>query len=117
MTDVTAATQVALLTKLPAPSSPAPQIASGSVMLFFDDSNFGGNRSTIFLSEWNSGTLYSISDWWLQDRISSVRWKTLSDRQTAVLFDNSDGSGDQYNNIKGWGDVKEIASLPDVGFN
>jgi hypothetical protein len=83
----------------------------------FDDVNFAGNRSTIFLSEWNSGTLYSISDWWLQDRISSLRWKTLGDRQTAVLFDNTDGSGDQYNNIKGWGTVKEIGSLPDVSFN
>jgi hypothetical protein len=83
----------------------------------FDDVNFGGNRSAIFLSEWNSGTIYSIADWWLQDRISSVRWKTLGDRQTAALFDNVDGSGDQYNNIKGWGNAKEIASLPDVSFN
>jgi hypothetical protein len=83
----------------------------------FDDVNFAGNRSTIFLSEWNSGTIYSISDWWLQDRISSLRWKTLGDRQTAVLFDNNDGTGDQYNNIKGWGDLKEMASLPDYSFN
>jgi hypothetical protein len=227
MTDITPAGQVSLLTKLPAPSAPAPQISSGSVVLFgddnwnsqklelrtvdfvpgqrqtiqsfmfdqatyvafnlpvgtvmtlmdnvqpvqagktvadlsgcgrcidlvgtgkteavdlmqvnmndcvssffwrevdlnlgaievFDDVNFAGNRSTIFLSEWNSGAIYSIADWWLQDRISSVRWRTLGDRQTAVLFDNYDGTGDQYNNIKGWGAVKEIASLPDVSFN
>jgi hypothetical protein len=88
----------------------------GAIELF-DDTNFGGNRSTVFLSEWNSGTIYSIQYWWLQDRISSLRWKTLNDRQTGVLFDNSDGSGDQYANIKGWGNTKEIASLPDVGFN
>lgn len=88
----------------------------GAIELF-DDTNFGGNRSTIFLSEWNSGTIYSITSWWLQDRISSVRWKTLGDRQTAILFDNADGTGDQYGNIKGWGNTKEIASLPDVGFN
>lgn len=227
MTDITAATQVTLLTRLPAPSAPVPQLSSGTVALFrddnwrsqrldlstddyvpnqrqriqsfmfdqatfvafnlpvgtvmtlmdnvnsvpagmivadltgcgrcvdlvgtgkteavdlrsvnmndcvssffwrevdldlgaielFDDINFGGNRSTVFLSEWNSGKIYSIAGWWLQDRISSVRWKTLSDRQTAILFDNSDGTGDQYANIKGWGSTKEIASLPDVGFN
>jgi hypothetical protein len=83
----------------------------------FDDANFGGNRSTIFLSEWTSATVHSIGDWWLQDRISAVRWKTLADRQTAALFDNADGSGDSFNNIKGWGDQKEMPSLSDIGFN
>ncbi|KIM95498.1 hypothetical protein OIDMADRAFT_59956 [Oidiodendron maius Zn] len=83
----------------------------------FGDINFGGNRSTIFLSEWNSGTIYSITSWWLQDQISSIRWRTLNDRQTAVMFDNQDGTGNQYNNIKGWGSTKEISNLADISFN
>ena len=88
----------------------------GAIELF-DDCDFGGNRNTVFLSDWNSGTLYSIVDWWLNDKISSIRWKTLSDRETAALFQNADGSGAQYNNIKGWGDSKEVANLPDISFN
>jgi hypothetical protein len=84
---------------------------------FFDDANFGGNRATVFLSEWDYEQIYSISDWWLQDRLSSIRWKTLTDRQTAVLFDNNDGSGNTYGNIKGWGDLKEIPNLDNIGFN
>ncbi len=88
----------------------------GAIELF-DDLDFGGNRSTIFLSEWNSGKIYSIVDWWLQDRLSSIRWKTLNDRQTAIVFDNGDGTGDQYNNIKGWGNTKEISNLINIGFN
>ncbi len=71
--------------------------------------------STIFLSEWIPGAINTIDAWWLQDAISSIRWRTLNDRQTAVLFDESDGSGNQYNNIKGWGSVKEIANLDDFG--
>jgi hypothetical protein len=80
---------------------------------FFEDANFNGGRTTIFLSEWNSGVVNAVSDWWLQDTISSVRWKTLNDRQTAILFDNSDGTGNQYTNIKGWGSIKELANLED----
>jgi hypothetical protein len=83
----------------------------------FEDTNFKGNRSTIFLSEWEPGAIFSIGNWYLQDRISSVRWKALSDRQTAALFDNSNGTGDLFDNIKGWGDTKEIADLAAIRFN
>jgi hypothetical protein len=84
---------------------------------FFDDENFQGNRATIFLSEWESGQTYSIADWYLQDRISSVRWKSLNDRQKAKLFDNHDGTGDVYSGIIGWGASKEVASLSSIGFS
>lgn len=83
----------------------------------FDDVDFGANRNTLFLSEWNSGRIYSIEEWWLQDRVSSIRWRTLNDRQTAQMFDNVDGSGDSYNNIKGYGTTKEIANLDDIRLN
>jgi hypothetical protein len=88
----------------------------GAIELFEDD-NFQGGRSTLFLSEWNTGTVYSLSEWWLQDKISSIRWKMLKDRQTAQFFDNADGSGSNYSNVKGYGDIKEIASLRDIRLN
>ncbi|KAJ8069453.1 hypothetical protein OCU04_003107 [Sclerotinia nivalis] len=53
----------------------------------------------------------------MQDAISSVRWKTLKDRQTAALYDAANGTGTSYNNIKGWGTTKEIARLSDVRLN
>ncbi|TGO91179.1 hypothetical protein BPOR_0036g00090 [Botrytis porri] len=46
-----------------------------------------------------------------------VRWKTLQDRQTATLYNAADGTGTSYDNIKGWGTMKEIARLSDVRLN
>ncbi|KAJ5538524.1 hypothetical protein N7494_008003 [Penicillium frequentans] len=89
----------------------------GAIELF-EDADFNGGRTTIFLSEWNSGVTYSIGDWWITDAVSSVRWKSLNDRQAAVLADNWDGSGDNFPNIKGWGGTKESSDLgDDASFN
>lgn len=88
----------------------------GAIELF-EHNYFGGIRCVIFLSEWNPGTVYPINQWWLQDKISSVRWGSLMDRQVASLFENVDGSGNQFNNIKSWGSSKEVAALSDYGFN
>jgi hypothetical protein len=90
-------------------------MALGAIELY-QDVDFGGNRNVIFLSEWESGVVHSISSWWLQDSVSSVRWTSLNDRQIVSLFDNADGSGIPFDNIKGWGE-KEINNLKDVGFN
>ena len=73
--------------------------------------------ATIFLSEWSPNTWNSIDSWWLQDAITSIRWHSLNDRQTAALSDNSDGSGNQYDNIKGFGLTKEVANFGDFGVN
>lgn len=91
-------------------------IALGAIELYQNDI-FRGNRNVIFLSEWESGVVHSIASWWLQDSVSSVRWTALNDRQMVGLFENSDGSGNSYQNIKGWGDNKEISNLGTVGFN
>jgi hypothetical protein len=88
----------------------------GAIELF-DDINFGGNRTTLFLGEWPLDKVISIGDWWLNDRVSSVRWHMLNDLQTVALFENADGSGRAYQNVKGWGKTKEIANLNDVVFN
>jgi len=83
----------------------------------FDGINYSGARQTIFLAEWNSGQINSIGDWYMNDRLSSISWKTINDRQKVSLFSNIDGSGDQYNNIKGWGSVSQIDDLRTVRFN
>jgi hypothetical protein len=89
----------------------------GAIELF-DAANFTGRQSTIFLSEWPQGQVHSIQRWQLQDTITSVRWKTLQDRQTAELYDG--GGNDAYgkfSNIKGWGSTKEVANLSDFRMN
>ncbi len=54
MPDSTTASQIALLTPLPSPPSPAPQLASGTVSLFVDD-NWDGDRLDISISEFAPG--------------------------------------------------------------
>jgi hypothetical protein len=91
----------------------------GAIELFAD-ANFQGSRCTLFLSEWSPEKIHSISEWWLQDNISSVRWKALTDLQTVQLFEHDDGSGNSYNNIKGYGEdwhTKELADFADIQFN
>jgi len=83
----------------------------------WEHSEYQGNKLTIFLSEWSSGDVHSIGTWNLQDKITSMKWRTLNDRQTVDLFDNSDGTGDSYQNVKGWGDTKEISNLKDIRMN
>ncbi|EPE33638.1 hypothetical protein GLAREA_06651 [Glarea lozoyensis ATCC 20868] len=83
----------------------------------FNDKDFSGSRCTIFLSEWEPGKFHSLRDWNCDNYASSVRWRTLQDRQTATLGDAIDGSVATYSNIKGWGNVKEVPYLADVRFN
>lgn len=88
---------------------------SGAIELF-EDSEFRGKRSTLFLSEWSPNSVHSLADWWLQDTISSIRWTSL-DRQEVELFNNADGSGAAYQNITGYSNTREIANLKDIRIN
>lgn len=88
----------------------------GAVVLF-ENVNYGGNRSILFLSEWPSYSLISIAGWYLDDKLSSINWSNLADRQQVYFYDNTDGSGSSYTNVKGWGSFKEISDLGQVGFN
>lgn len=88
----------------------------GAVELY-EHSAFGGNRSVLFLGEWPAGTLNSLRDWWINDRLSSARWTTLDDRQSVSLFEHPDGGGRSYQNIDGWGDTHEIKNLGEANFN
>ena len=90
----------------------------GAIELF-THSNFQGSRCTLFLSEWAPDKIHSISEWWLQDSISSARWKALTDLQTVQLFEH-DGTGNSYNNIVGYGEDwrrKELADFGDIQLN
>jgi len=88
----------------------------GAIELF-DDWDYKGGRTTIFLSDWPPGKVHSLLNWWISDRASSARWQTLNDRQTVSLYDNTDASGRSYDNIKGWGETKQIPKLGDVSFS
>jgi len=83
----------------------------------FEHINYQGDRATIFLSEWSSYDIHDISKWFLQDRISSIRWNALNDRTTVTMYQNSDGSGNRFDNISGYSSQKNIANLDDVRFN
>lgn len=71
-------------------------LSLGAIELF-EDANYTGNYATVFLSEWTPTDVHSIAEWYLQDRISSVRWRSLFDRQDATLYKDV-GGGDTYDN-------------------
>ncbi|KUJ07487.1 uncharacterized protein LY89DRAFT_702322 [Mollisia scopiformis] len=78
----------------------------GAIELF-SDTQFNGRRSTIFLSEWPARVVFNLDEWLLESLVSS----------TVVLYENVDGTGIQFTNIKGWGNTKQIASLSDFCFD
>lgn len=94
-------------------------LTMGAIELFAD-TNYGGNRSVLFFSEWNAGQLYSFNGWWIDNKASSIRWHTLDPRQTVSMWDvatGPDGANSFYSNISGSGGIKEIPDLRDVNFD
>jgi hypothetical protein len=94
----------------------AVNLGMGAVELF-EDANFGGNRTILFLQDWPEGQLTSVDGWYIDDKLSSARWDTLMDSLDVSLFDNVDGSGASYTNIAGWLSSKSIADFSVTGFN
>jgi hypothetical protein len=88
----------------------------GAIELF-EHPGFTGNRAILFLAEWEPGKTHSIVPWWMNDKVSSVRWKTLDDRATAELFEHPDGGGSSFNNIMGFGSMKECGDLRNYRFD
>jgi hypothetical protein len=86
----------------------------GAIELY-EDQDFKGNRTVLFLSEWPSSKAASLSGWYIEDRLSSAKWDTLRDVQYAQLFQNSDGTGKQYGNIKGYGTLED-PNFKNAGF-
>ncbi|NTX02446.1 MULTISPECIES: hypothetical protein [unclassified Myxococcus] len=93
-----------------------PDLSAGAIELY-ESAAFAGNRTVLFLSEWGAGKTYALDGWYIKDRASSVRWPALVDAQMASLFNNNDGSGAAYGNIKAWGSFSEVSNLKEVGFN
>jgi hypothetical protein len=91
-------------------------VSLGALELF-EDVDFKGNRALLFPSEWSAGKVISLAGWHIDDKLSSARWNTMKDTQSASLFDHADGSGKSYANISGYGDTREIKNFNNVGFN
>jgi hypothetical protein len=92
-------------------------LSVGAIELY-QDVDFKGNRTVIFLSEWPRDAVVSMDGWFIADnRLSSAKWSTLPETQTAKLFEKGDASGQTYANIKGWGSFKQLASFKTVSFN
>ena len=88
----------------------------GAIELY-EDENFAGNRTVLFLAEWPMNTVASLQGWYISNRLSSAKWETLRDVQLATLTSAPDGSGKQYGNISGSGSSKKMAKFGEVGFN
>lgn len=84
----------------------------GAVELFADP-DFNGTRTTIFLSEWSPDTVHPVNRWWLENKISSMRWRSL-DRQEVEFFNHIDGSGEAFRNATGYSSIKQINFLKDI---
>ncbi len=62
-------------------------------MTVYEDSNFQGNRTNLFLSMFAPDAIISISSWLAQDRISSIDWSKLGELCRVNFYNNADGSG------------------------
>jgi hypothetical protein len=94
----------------------AVDLELGAIELF-QHIGFKGNRSILFLSDWSPGEVHSIGKWWMNDKVSSARWDTLSDRVAAALLQDADGGGNSFDNIRGLGSMKECGDLQEFRFN
>ncbi|KIV90293.1 hypothetical protein PV10_07612 [Exophiala mesophila] len=82
----------------------------------YSELNFTGLRHTLFLSEWEGNVIHSLAGMWMNDDLTSIKWKTLQDGQTVTFWEHPDGSGTSFNEVKGWGNSKEISDLRDNRF-
>ncbi|NJK33013.1 MAG: hypothetical protein HC927_11705 [Deltaproteobacteria bacterium] len=88
---------------------------SQGYVTLYENSNFAGARTSLFLSEWPSGNPQSMDGWYIEDKASSIEWHDKLDTLNMTLYENQDGSGKYYANIIGRNG--SIADLKTVGFN
>jgi hypothetical protein len=72
---------------------------SRGYITFYKDSDFRNIRQTVFLAEWAPNKAHSISNWAMQDRMTSVRWVNLDPRVVIGLYDTTSAGGAAYTNI------------------
>ena len=82
----------------------------------FEHPDFTGIRTTIFLAEWAADTRHHLPGWHMNDNMTSVRWRGLTDRQAVTLYEHPEG-GRTYDRLLGYGNTKEERYLPDVDFD
>lgn len=73
----------------------------GAIELY-SEAGFRGNRTVLFLSDWQQGRLHRLEDWAIEDRLGSVRWTALRHDQYCDLYHHSDGVGGKYPRMAGW---------------
>jgi hypothetical protein len=83
------------------------------VIELFCDAGFKGNRTVLFLSEWQRGEFHTLADWVIEDRLGSTRWSTMLDMHYCDLFQHRDGVGKRYPRMSGWKTGRMEA--PDTG--
>ncbi len=83
----------------------------------FEDINFGGNVIKLFLSRYQPNQVISISNWFFQDRTSSVKWDNLGELASVTLMNNSDGSGSKFDQCFGSNPTKSCSRLGDYNMN
>lgn len=88
-------------------------VSQGYVFLF-EGADFTGARTTIFPSEWEFYKDHSLVGWFINDRLSSIKWEGMMDTVNLVLYEHI-GTGVSYDNIGGR--AEEIPNLKTVGFN
>ena len=68
-------------------------------IVFYKDGDYRNIRQTVFIAEWPANTAINMSNWAIQDRMSSVRWMNLDPRIIIGLYDGTSGGGASYTNI------------------
>lgn len=69
---------------------------NAGVVEVYEKDNLTGNRVIIFLAEWPLGKVQNISQWYMNDKISSMRWWTILEQQKVTFYEKSDGSGKNF---------------------
>jgi hypothetical protein len=67
----------------------------------FQNDDFTGARATIFPSEWSYDPkvkipVFNLHTWWLQDKVSSVKWKALDPDYQIKLYQDINGGGQVF---------------------
>ncbi|WAS99242.1 hypothetical protein [Nannocystis punicea] len=88
-------------------------LSQGYVFLF-EGADFTGARTTVFPSEWEFNKDHSMVEWYINDRLSAIKWQGLLDTVNMILYEHI-GGGVSFQNVgRGQG---EVANLKTVSFN
>ncbi|MFY0535202.1 hypothetical protein [Nannocystis pusilla] len=79
-------------------------LSQGQVFLF-QGADFTGARTALFPSEWQFDKDHSMVEWYINDRLSSIKWQGLFDTVNMILYEHI-GGGVSFQNVgRGQGEV------------